>query len=167
MTITSILKSWESIRNTEMACKLIAAAIKTCRVAHHICSQKNIETSRYLSDAYLQCIVEVLWTLWRDAAGVSQVLMLVSQPVTDNIQLANPDNTIPTIIATASIIIFTLQCYNVNSASWAATCHTNRCNYGPLVNGTGHRPPVSSLSLHITTGSTRDPLSHECRGPCQ
>ena len=30
-TITSILKSWESIGNTEMVCKLITAAIKTCR----------------------------------------------------------------------------------------------------------------------------------------
>ena len=53
MTIASILQSWESIGNTEMACKLITAAIKACRVARHIYFQKNIETSSYLSDAYL------------------------------------------------------------------------------------------------------------------
>jgi hypothetical protein len=33
MTLTSVLQSWESIGSTEMACRLIAASIKTCKVA--------------------------------------------------------------------------------------------------------------------------------------
>ena len=72
MSLTSVLKSWESAGNTETACRLIAAAVKTCKVARHVCFQQKagLGTS-YLSDAYLQNVIEVLWTLWKDAGGVS------------------------------------------------------------------------------------------------
>ncbi|KAF8218510.1 hypothetical protein L208DRAFT_1373938 [Tricholoma matsutake] len=60
MTLTSVLQSWESIGSTETACRLIAASIKTCKIT----------TGSYLSDAYLQNLIEVLWTLWKKAGGV-------------------------------------------------------------------------------------------------
>ena len=74
MTLTSVLQSWESIGSTEMACHLIAASIKTCKVARHICFEQKITTGSYLSDAYLQNLVEVLWTLWKKAGGVRRIV---------------------------------------------------------------------------------------------
>jgi hypothetical protein len=71
MTIKSILTSWESVGSTAMACKLIAAGIKTCKVAHHICFNNGISTSSYLADAYLSNIVGQLWDLWIAVGGVS------------------------------------------------------------------------------------------------
>ena len=70
MTVTSVLTTWGCVGNTETACRLIAAAIKTCKVARHICFEQNVTTSSYLSDAYLQNSIEVLWKLWNDAGGV-------------------------------------------------------------------------------------------------
>jgi hypothetical protein len=70
MTVQSVLTSWSSVGNTETACKLIAAAIKTCKVARFICFQRNIAGDIYLSDIYLENIVDRLWTLWKDAGGV-------------------------------------------------------------------------------------------------
>jgi len=52
-----------------MACCLIAASIKTCKVAQHICFEQKITTGSYLSDAYLQNLVKVLWTLWKKVGG--------------------------------------------------------------------------------------------------
>ncbi|KAF8232237.1 hypothetical protein L208DRAFT_1108988, partial [Tricholoma matsutake] len=64
MTIKSVLSSWECVGSTDTARVLIAAAIKTCKVAHIFCWQKKIQTSSYFSDVYLQEIVEMLWMLW-------------------------------------------------------------------------------------------------------
>jgi len=36
MRITSVMQSWDCVRGTAVACKLIAAAIKTCKVTCHI-----------------------------------------------------------------------------------------------------------------------------------
>jgi hypothetical protein len=70
MTLTTVLQSWESIGSTETTCRLITASIKMCRVARHICFEQKIMTKSYLSDAYLQNIDEILWTLWKKAGGV-------------------------------------------------------------------------------------------------
>jgi len=70
MTCTSVLTSWASVGNTGIARQLIAAAIKTCRVARHLCFQRAIESTSFLSDAYLENIIDILWTLWIDAGGV-------------------------------------------------------------------------------------------------
>jgi len=71
MTCRSVLTSWSGVGGTDMACRLTAATIKTCKVAWLMCSQRDIVTASYLSDAYLNEIFEHLWTLWKDAGGVS------------------------------------------------------------------------------------------------
>ncbi|KAF8878950.1 hypothetical protein BD779DRAFT_1474568 [Infundibulicybe gibba] len=57
------------IGNTETACRLIAAALKTCRIARHICIKRGIQSTNFLSDAYLQNTIEILWELWVGAGG--------------------------------------------------------------------------------------------------
>ena len=61
MQCTTVLTSWDDI-GVITACKLVAAAVKTCRVARHICHHRDIPTDSYLSDAYLQTLVNSLWT---------------------------------------------------------------------------------------------------------
>jgi hypothetical protein len=73
MTMKSVLTSWQSIGSTSMACKLIAATIKTCKVARHICFKQGIKTTTYLADCYLTNLIEELFTLWKDAGGVSLI----------------------------------------------------------------------------------------------
>jgi len=75
MTITTVLQSWESVGSTEVACRLIASTIKTCKVARHICFERGIKPSGYISDAYLENLIDVLWKLWTDAGGVSQAII--------------------------------------------------------------------------------------------
>lgn len=67
---TSLLASWNNIGNTAIACRLIAAAVKTCKVARHICFIKQINPSGYLADIYLSNIVESLWKSWSTAVGI-------------------------------------------------------------------------------------------------
>jgi len=74
LTCTTVLTSWDCIGNIDVACRLIAAAIKTCRVARHLCFSRNIKASTYLSDIYLSKVVELLWSLWKGAGGVSILL---------------------------------------------------------------------------------------------
>lgn len=71
MTINTALQTWNCVGNTTMACKLIAAALKTCQVARLICHNKGIMAKSYLSDVYLERLVERLWELWKLAGGVS------------------------------------------------------------------------------------------------
>lgn len=71
MTIKSVIRSWECVGNTTMACKLIAAAVKTCKVARHICFEQNIHTTSFLADAYLSNLIEELGNVWVKAGGVS------------------------------------------------------------------------------------------------
>jgi hypothetical protein len=74
LTCTTVLTSWDCIDNIDVVCRLIAAAIKTCRVARHLCFSWNINASTYLSDIYLSNVVKLLWSLWKDAGGVSIML---------------------------------------------------------------------------------------------
>src|SRR5271163_658877 len=71
LTVTKVLTSWSDIGSVETACRLLATTIRTCKVARHICFQRRIMASSYLSDAYLSNIVERLWELWKTAGGVS------------------------------------------------------------------------------------------------
>ena len=70
------LSSWEAIGSPENACHLIAAVIKTCRVARELCrdleanNQAKGSTNSYLGDMYLGQITEHLWDLWKAAGGV-------------------------------------------------------------------------------------------------
>src|ERR1700722_8795229 len=70
MTCTSVLTSWTSIGNTNIACQLIAAAIKTCKVARHLCFEHEVESHSYLGDIYLANVINILWRLWSEAGGV-------------------------------------------------------------------------------------------------
>lgn len=71
MTIKSVIRSWDDIGSTTMACKLIAAAVKTCKVARHICFEQKINTSSFLADAYLSNLIDELCDVWVKAGGVS------------------------------------------------------------------------------------------------
>ncbi|KAM6488987.1 hypothetical protein JOM56_014836 [Amanita muscaria] len=73
-----ILPNWQAIGSPENARRLIAAVLKTCRVARALChdlemSERKIgsQTISYLSDNYLEQITEWLWELWKQAGGVS------------------------------------------------------------------------------------------------
>ncbi|KAL6302226.1 hypothetical protein BKA93DRAFT_737373, partial [Sparassis latifolia] len=73
MTSSSTLVSRDGI-GSEAARRLIAATIKTCKVARHVCFVSGIKMNAYLSDAYLETTVEILWRLWKAAGGVSAIL---------------------------------------------------------------------------------------------
>jgi hypothetical protein len=60
MRCATVLQFWDEI-GTSTACKLFAAALKTCKVARFVCFTRGIEVGSYLSDAYLQTLVESLW----------------------------------------------------------------------------------------------------------
>jgi hypothetical protein len=66
---SSMLTSWDGIGNTGIACRLIAATIKTCKVARHVCFLNGINATTFLSDAYLSNIIEALWKSWSDTVG--------------------------------------------------------------------------------------------------
>jgi hypothetical protein len=70
LTCTTVLTSWRNIGNTNVACKLIAAAIKTAKVARHLCFSGNIQSISYLSDVYLSTVIDLLWSSWKNAGGV-------------------------------------------------------------------------------------------------
>ncbi|KAH6905642.1 hypothetical protein BKA70DRAFT_1107456, partial [Coprinopsis sp. MPI-PUGE-AT-0042] len=59
--LDSAAPSWEAVGNVEAACKLIAAALKTSRVARYICTQRKVHASSYTADAYVDRVVDVLW----------------------------------------------------------------------------------------------------------
>jgi hypothetical protein len=62
MTCTTALSTWNEI-GALVACKLIAAAFKTCMVARQICFKRGIQvgSEALLSNAYLRNLVESLW----------------------------------------------------------------------------------------------------------
>jgi hypothetical protein len=54
LTCSSVMKSWEDIGNTATAQQLIAAAIRTCKVARYMCEHMEIAATAYVSDTYLE-----------------------------------------------------------------------------------------------------------------
>jgi hypothetical protein len=71
MTIKTVVRSWDCVGMTNMACKLISAAVKICKVARHICFEQNINTTSYLADVYLSNLIDELSDVWVKAGGVS------------------------------------------------------------------------------------------------
>ncbi|EGO23171.1 hypothetical protein SERLADRAFT_439911 [Serpula lacrymans var. lacrymans S7.9] len=55
--------------NCETARRLIAATIKTCKVARHICFQEKILSLTFLADNYLNNILKQIWAAWKAAGG--------------------------------------------------------------------------------------------------
>jgi hypothetical protein len=78
MRITSVIQSCDSVRSTAVACKLIAAAIKTCKVARHICFERGINTTSFLADAYLSNLIDELCGVWVKAGGVSLTIIFTA-----------------------------------------------------------------------------------------
>lgn len=66
LTCRSVLLSWSSVGNPNIACRLIAGAIKTSRVARHLCHSYSLKPTSYLCDIYLSNVIEVLWELCKD-----------------------------------------------------------------------------------------------------
>jgi hypothetical protein len=75
LTCTMVLTSWDVIGSCSNACDLIAAALKTCKVARHLCFEREVEAASYLSDIYLENIISKLWDLWKSAGGVRGYLL--------------------------------------------------------------------------------------------
>jgi hypothetical protein len=78
MRIKSVIQSWECVGSTAIACKLIAAAIKTCKVARHICFKQNINTTSFLADDYLLILINELCDMWVKAGGVSSTIIFAT-----------------------------------------------------------------------------------------
>jgi len=72
---SAVLTSWDAVGGCESACDLIAAALKMCKVARHLCFERNIEATSYLSDIYLENVVSKLWDLWKSGGGVCGCLL--------------------------------------------------------------------------------------------
>jgi len=69
-TISGVLTSWKSVGNTSVAQRLLAATLKTSKVVRHVCFEWAIQPSSFLSDIYVQLLVDKLLELWKDAGGV-------------------------------------------------------------------------------------------------
>jgi hypothetical protein len=69
LTCQTVLTLWDDVGNTNVACRLIAAAIKTCKIARHLCFSNRISPKSYLSDIYLSHIIESLAALWKGKVG--------------------------------------------------------------------------------------------------
>lgn len=82
LTCGSVMKSWEDIGNTNTARKIIAAAIRTCKIARHVCEKLKITTTStsYISDTYLERVIEILWDLWK-VAGAPTVTTTTRAPI--------------------------------------------------------------------------------------
>lgn len=70
LTCTRVISSWDRIGSPANACKLIAAALTTCQVARWLCKDRKPQPS-FLSDNYLTEIINLLWSSWKSAGGVS------------------------------------------------------------------------------------------------
>jgi hypothetical protein len=67
LTIDTVLNHWGAVATTSFACRLIAAFVKTCRVARHLCfHRQRTPSSSYLSDIYLERVIKKLWELIKD-----------------------------------------------------------------------------------------------------
>lgn len=62
LTYTNVLVSWDSVGSLTHIARLIAAILKTCRVARLLCRELNPQPS-FIADIYLKNIVEHLWEL--------------------------------------------------------------------------------------------------------
>ena len=87
MSIDRVLDNWGAVATTSFARQLLAASVKTCRVARHLCfHRKRTPTASYLSDVYLERVVEKLWELAKDLT-VRRVYIYVSHPISHNSRL--------------------------------------------------------------------------------
>jgi hypothetical protein len=65
LTCSSVLVSWSAVGNISTAFRLLAAAVKTAKVARQLCFTQGIsDMGRCLADAYIENIIELLWKCW-------------------------------------------------------------------------------------------------------
>jgi hypothetical protein len=67
LSIRSALVDWEAVGSTSTAFKLIAAAIRTCKVARALCAARGRSAKAYLADNYLEQLFEHLQRCWKGA----------------------------------------------------------------------------------------------------
>jgi len=95
------LTDWDSI-GVDTACRLLAAAIKTCKVARHICHERNISATSYLSDAYLSNVVELLLDAKKKTAATVNNATAIATANTIASNTIDSASTTATISATAT-----------------------------------------------------------------
>jgi hypothetical protein len=64
MQCSTVITSWKAVGNTKIACRLIAAAVKTSMVAKYICKKQRLPTTALLSYIYVEKVIEVLCSVW-------------------------------------------------------------------------------------------------------
>jgi hypothetical protein len=74
LTIRSALVDWEAVGSTSTAFKLIAAAVRVCKVARALCAARGRSPTAYLADNYLELLLEQLQSCWEGAqVSTSQI----------------------------------------------------------------------------------------------
>lgn len=74
LTLTTVLLSWASLGSVDTALRFIAAGAQTVKMAKHICFVDNLPDSSPLALYYLQNTLELIWSHWKAAGGVSRCL---------------------------------------------------------------------------------------------
>ena len=70
---SSSLSTWQDIGNVTTAFKLVAAALKTCQKARLMCVNAGVlKMSNFVSDVYLEQVLERLEKCWVDAGGITE-----------------------------------------------------------------------------------------------
>jgi hypothetical protein len=82
MRIKSVIQSWECVGSTATACKFIAAALKTCKVARQICFEQKINATSFLADTYLSNLIDELYDVWVKAGGVLSLTTIFATVLT-------------------------------------------------------------------------------------
>jgi hypothetical protein len=59
--IANSLATWESIGSVEFARRLLAASVRTCKVARFLCESRKRTATSFLADAYLSNLVDHIW----------------------------------------------------------------------------------------------------------
>jgi hypothetical protein len=71
----SLLTSWQDVGSVATSFKLVAAAIKTCQEARLMCMNAGTpKTAGFISDVYLEKVLECLENCWVGAGGVSHYI---------------------------------------------------------------------------------------------
>ena len=64
MQCSTVVTSWKAVGNTKIACRLIAATVRTSMVAKYICEKQRLPTTSLLSYIYVEKVIEALCTVW-------------------------------------------------------------------------------------------------------
>lgn len=57
------------IGSCSAACEFLAAAIKNCKAARHLCPERQITASPYFGGIYLEQVLGALWRLWEETCS--------------------------------------------------------------------------------------------------